>query len=117
MSSHEYDGLFKILILGESGVGKTSLLLRYTDNSFTANHLTTIGIDFKIKKINIENRIIKLQIWDTAAQAFRTISKTYYKGANGIILTYDITDKNSFLNIPNWIKQIEANAPKNVKKY
>ena len=117
MSSHKYDGLFKILILGESDVGKTCLLLRYTDNSLKANHLTTIGIDFKIKTINIENRIIKLQIWDTVGQErFRTFSRTYYKLANGIILTYDITDKNSFLKIPNWIKQIEANAPKNVKK-
>ena len=117
MASHKYDYLFKLLIIGESGVGKTCLLLRFTDDSFTANHLTTIGIDFKIKIINLENKLIKLQIWDTAGQErFRTITKTYYKGAHGIILTYDVTDQNSFKNIRNWIKQIEANAQTSVKK-
>ena len=117
MANHKYDYLFKLLIIGESGVGKTCLLLRFTDDSFTANHLTTIGIDFKIKIINLENKLIKLQIWDTAGQErFRTITKTYYKGAHGIILTYDVTDANSFKNIRNWIKQIEANAQTNVCK-
>ena len=117
MESHKYDHLFKLLIIGESGVGKTCLLLRFTDDSFTANHLTTIGIDFKIKIINLENKLIKLQIWDTAGQErFRTITKTYYKGAHGIILTYDVTDINSFKNIRNWIKQIEQNAQNTVCK-
>ena len=117
MAQHKYDYLFKLLIIGESGVGKTCLLLRFTDDSFTANHLTTIGIDFKIKIINLEGKLIKLQIWDTAGQErFRTITKTYYKGAHGIILTYDVTDQNSFKNIRNWIKQIEANAQTNVCK-
>ncbi len=117
MSKPKYDYLFKLLIIGESGVGKTCLLLRFTEDSFTANHLTTIGIDFKIKIINLENKLIKLQIWDTAGQErFRTITKTYYKGAHGIILTYDVTDQNSFKNIRNWIKQIEANAQSNVCK-
>ena len=118
MASHKYDYLFKLLIIGESGVGKTCLLLRYTDDSFTANHLTTIGIDFKIKIVPLpNNKLVKLQIWDTAGQErFRTITKTYYKGAHGIILTYDVTDQNSFKNIRNWIKQIEANAQTNVCK-
>ena len=76
-----------------------------------------IGIDFKIKIINLEGKLIKLQIWDTAGQErFRTITKTYYKGAHGIILTYDVTDQNSFKNIRNWIKQIEANAQSGVCK-
>ena len=115
--THKYDHLFKLLIIGESGVGKTCLLLRFTDDSFTANHLTTIGIDFKIKIINLEEKQIKLQIWDTAGQErFRTITKTYYKGAHGIILTYDVTDENSFKNIRNWVKQIEQNAQNNVCK-
>ena len=115
--SKKYDFLFKLLIIGESGVGKTCILLRFTDDSFTANHLTTIGIDFKIKIIELEGKVIKLQIWDTAGQErFRTITKTYYKGAHGIILTYDVTDQNSFKNIRNWIKQIEANAQTNVCK-
>ena len=117
MANHKYDCLFKLLIIGESGVGKTCLLLRFTDDSFTANHLTTIGIDFKIKIITLEGKLIKLQIWDTAGQErFRTITKTYYKGAHGIILTYDVTDAQSFKNIRNWIKQIEANAQTGVCK-
>jgi small GTP-binding protein len=117
MTNHKYDHLFKLLIIGESGVGKTCLLLRFTDDSFTANHLTTIGIDFKIKIINLEEKQIKLQIWDTAGQErFRTITKTYYKGAHGIILTYDVTDENSFKNIRNWVRQIEQNAQSNVCK-
>ncbi len=79
--------------------------------------LLYIGIDFKIKIINLENKLIKLQIWDTAGQErFRTITKTYYKGAHGIILTYDVTDLNSFKNIRNWMKQIEQNAQNNVCK-
>ena len=91
--------------------------MRFTDDSFTANHLTTIGIDFKIKIVKLKEKLIKLQIWDTAGQErFRTITKTYYKGAHGIILTYDVTDQNSFKNIRNWIKQIEANAQTNVCK-
>ena len=116
-SNHKIDYLFKLLILGESGVGKTCLLLRYVDDSFTANQLTTIGIDFKIKIIKLKNKLIKLQIWDTAGQErFRNIGKMFYKGAHGIILTYDVTDENSFKNIRNWIKQIEENAPTNVCK-
>ena len=116
-SNHKIDYLFKLLILGESGVGKTCLLLRYVDDSFTANYLTTIGIDFKIKIIKLKNKLIKLQIWDTAGQErFRNIGKMFYKGAHGIILTYDVTDENSFKNIRNWIKQIEENAPTNVCK-
>ena len=117
MSSQKYNHLFKLLIIGESGVGKTCLLLRFTDDSFISNHLTTIGIDFKIKIINLDNKLIKLQIWDTTGEErFRTITKTYYKGAHGIILTYDITDINSFKNIRNWIKQIEQNAQNSVCK-
>ena len=116
-SNHKYDHLFKLLILGESGVGKTCLLLRYADDSFTGNYLSTISIDFKIKIIQLKNKLIKLQIWDTAGQErFRNIGKIFYKSAHDIILTYDVTDKNSFKNIPNWIKQIEANAPTNKSK-
>ena len=113
MASHKYDHLFKLLIIGESGVGKTCLLLRFTDDSFTANHLTTIGIDFKIKIINLQNKLIKLQIWER----FRNITKTNYKGAHGIILTNDITGQNSFKNIRNWIKLIEANPKLMYAKY
>ena len=115
MANHKYDYLFKLLIIGESGVGKTCLLLRFTDDSFTANHLTTIGIDFKIKIINLEGKLIKLQIWDTAGQErFRTITKTYYKGAHGIILIYDVTSRKTFENVKNWVAQIREEVSEKV---
>ena len=93
--------LFKLLLLGESCTGaKTSLMLRYTDNIFNANHLTTIGIDFKIKMVQTDFGEIKLQIWDAAGQErFRTISSTYVKGSHCIILGYDVTDRHSFEQI------------------
>ena len=113
----KFDHLFKILIIGESGVGKTCFLLRYAENSFVANHLLTIGIDFKIKMIEIEGKIIKLQIWDTAGQdRFRTITKTYYKGSHGVILVYDVCDEKSFGNMKNWVNQIEQNARSSICK-
>ncbi|CAG9316976.1 unnamed protein product [Blepharisma stoltei] len=116
-SSTQYDYLIKLLIIGDSGVGKTCFLLRFSDDNFTASHLTTIGIDFKLKTIDIEGKTIKLQIWDTAGQErFRTITQTYYKGAMGIILAYDCTDEKSFNNIRNWVQQIKMHANENVAK-
>ena len=117
MATQKFDYLFKLLIIGEATVGKTCLLLRYADDSFTQNHITTIGIDFKTKFITINNSVIKLQIWDTAGQErFRTITKSYYKDANGIILTYDISNSDSLKNIQNWMKLIEQNAEDGVCK-
>ena len=114
---NKFDHLFKILIIGESRVGKTCFLLRYAENSFVANHLLTIGIDFKIKVIEIEGKSIKLQIWDTAGQdRFRTITKTYYKGSHGVILVYDVCDERSFGNVKNWVNQIEQNAKSSICK-
>lgn len=91
------------------------MLLRYSDDSFTSSFITTIGIDFKIKSIVIDDSKVKLQIWDTAGQErFRTITTAYYRGAMGILLVYDVTDEASFKNIGNWMKQIEQNAADNV---
>ena len=113
--SHKYDYLFKILVIGDTIAGKTPFLLRYTDDSFTANHLTTIGIDFKIKIIDRDGKRIKLQIWDTANQLhFIKITETYYKGAHAIILMYSITKRESFENIPQYMKNIEENGKNNV---
>ena len=113
----KFDHLFKILIIGESGVGKTCFLLRYAENSFVANHLLTIGIDFKIKMLELDGKLIKLQIWDTAGQdRFRTIRKTYYKGSQGVILVYDVCDEKSFGNVKNWVNQIEQNAKSTICK-
>lgn len=106
-SNAEFDVTFKILTIGESGVGKTCLLLRYTDNKFVKHHLTTIGIDFKSKIINHWDKSIKLKIWDTAGQErFRNITQQYYKGADGIVLVYDVTDRASFEKVSDWMKQI-----------
>ncbi|KAF3655880.1 Ras-related protein RAB1BV [Capsicum annuum] len=99
------------------GVGKSCLLLRFSDGSFTTNFITTIGIDFKIRTIELEGKRIKLQIWDTAGQErFRTITTAYYRGAMGILLVYDVTDESSFNNIKNWIRNIEQHASDNVNK-
>ncbi|CAN6815866.1 unnamed protein product [Brassica oleracea] len=113
----DYDYLIKLLLIGDSGVGKSCLLLRFSDGSFTTSFITTIGIDFKIRTIELDGKRIKLQIWDTAGQErFRTITTAYYRGAMGILLVYDVTDESSFNNIRNWIRNIEQHASDNVNK-
>uniref|UniRef100_A0A2P2K7B1 RAB GTPase-like protein A5B n=1 Tax=Rhizophora mucronata TaxID=61149 RepID=A0A2P2K7B1_RHIMU len=105
------------VILMRLGVGKSCLLLRFSDGSFTTSFITTIGIDFKIRTIELDGKRIKLQIWDTAGQErFRTITTAYYRGAMGILLVYDVTDESSFNNIRNWIRNIEQHASDNVNK-
>jgi Ras-related protein Rab-8A len=100
-----------------SGVGKSCLLLRFSDDTFTTSFITTIGIDFKIRTVELDGKRIKLQIWDTAGQErFRTITTAYYRGAMGILLVYDVTDESSFNNIRNWMKNIEQHASDNVNK-
>jgi Ras-related protein Rab-8A len=94
-----------------------TILLRFSDDSFTPSFITTIGIDFKIRTIELDGRRIKLQIWDTAGQErFRTITTAYYRGAMGILLVYDVTDDKSFGNIRNWIRNIEQHATESVNK-
>jgi small GTP-binding protein len=106
MSEIEYH--LKILIIGESRVGKTCLLLRFTDDIFTEHHVSTIGIDFKTKIMTLNNKNIKMQLWDTAGQErFKTLTKNFYKSADGIVLVYDITDESSFKNVRTWMKQID----------
>ena len=101
--------LYKVLLLGDWSVGKTCLLMRYMDNTFTEMHLSTIGIDSKIKIVNLKEGLdARIQIWDTAGQErYKTIAKSYIKGANGILLVYDVTKRNSFEGIKNWVKQIK----------
>lgn len=112
-----YDYLFKLLLIGDSGVGKTCVLFRFSDDAFNSTFISTIGIDFKIRTIELDGKKIKLQIWDTAGQErFRTITTAYYRGAMGILLVYDITNEKSFDNIKNWIRNIEAHASEDVEK-
>ena len=113
----EYDYLFKLLLIGDSGVGKSCLLLRFADNSYTDTYISTIGVDFKIRTIDMSGKTIKLQIWDTAGQErFRTITSSYYRGAHGIIIVYDITDRQTFQNVQLWTQEIERYACEHVNK-
>lgn len=111
----EYDYLFKILLLGNPGVGKSSLLARFADNEFLESYRTTVGVDFKIRTVEIDDKVVKLQLWDTAGQErFKTVTNTYFRGAHGVILVYDVTDGKSFSQINDyWLKEVENNAPPN----
>ena len=105
------DQNYLFLTIGESGVGKTCILRRFVENKFLKNHLATIGIDFKTKTLNINNQEIKLKIWDTAGQErFRNITTQYYKGADGIVLVYDVTEESSYDKIRDWMEQILYNT-------
>ena len=98
----------KLLIIGDSNVGKTSMLLNYTDNYFPESHLATIGVEFKVKELYTDKYKIILQIWDTAGQErFRSITKSFFRNTNGIIFVYDITSRKSFKNVKDWIKDSE----------
>jgi Ras-related protein Rab-1A len=111
------DYLFKLLLIGDSGVGKSCLLLRFADDTYTESYISTIGVDFKIRTIELESKTIKLQIWDTAGQErFRTITSSYYRGAHGIIVVYDVTDRDSFQNVKQWLHEIDRYACENVNK-
>lgn len=113
----EYDYLFKLLLIGDSGVGKSCLLLRFADDTYTESYISTIGVDFKIRTIDLDGKTIKLQIWDTAGQErFRTITSSYYRGAHGIIVVYDCTDQDTFNNVKQWLEEIERYACDNVNK-
>ncbi len=94
---YDFDALYKIVLIGESNTGKTSMLVRFADNIFHENYLCTIGVDFKIKTLKVDNKIIKMQIWDTAGQErFRSISHAYYRNSHGCIAVYDISSRSSF---------------------
>jgi len=109
--------LIKLLLIGDSGVGKSCLLPRFSEDSFAPSFITTIGIDYKIRTIELDGKKIKLQIWDTAGQErFRTITTAYYRSAMGVLLVYDVTDDKSFANIKNWIRNIEQHASENINK-
>merc|ERR1712080_30111 len=116
-TSKAYDHLFKLLLIGDSGVGKTCLVFRFCENAFNTSFISTIGIDFKLKTINLRGKRIKLQIWDTAGQErFRAITASFYRGAMGILLVYDITNSRSFENITNWLRKIDEYASEGVER-
>ncbi|XP_071163209.1 ras-related protein ORAB-1-like [Mytilus edulis] len=119
MANPEYDFLFKMVLVGDDGVGKSCLMSSFAEGKqymHTANYMPTIGVDFKIRTINVEGRVIKLQLWDTAgAERFRSITTSYYRGANGVVIIYDITNQKSFDNVPKWVKEVESYANPNSK--
>jgi len=108
----------KILIIGDSGVGKSSLLLRFVDDKFDPDQTATIGVDFKVKAITIDDNTVKLAIWDTAGQErFRTLTPSFYRGAQGVIFVYDCTRRESFNHLSTWLEEVETYATKsNISK-
>ena len=110
------EDIFKILLVGDMSAGKTSLMLRFTDATFNHKQPSTVGIDYKCKRLFIDEENFKVQVWDTAGQErFRTLTNAYYRGANGIIIAYDITSQVSFDHCTVWIESVRQNAPVNAK--
>ncbi|KAJ6641120.1 Ras-related protein Rab-8A [Pseudolycoriella hygida] len=113
----DFAATYKVLVLGDSNVGKTCIVHRYCDERYYDTYISTIGIDFKQKLINLDGVPIKLQIWDTAGQErFRTLTTAYYRGAMGILLMYDVTSLESFNNLSYWLRNIQENAAPDVVK-
>ena len=115
MEKESYDLLFKLILIGDSCVGKSNILLKYLKNEFDPNSRATVGVEFGTKNIFLNNKKIKIQIWDTAGEErYRSITSAYYKGAKGALIVYDITKKSSFNNIDKWISDLKLNGDKNI---
>jgi Ras-related protein Rab-1A len=120
-AKRDYDYLLKFVIIGDSGVGKSCVLLRFGNDCFTESFISTIGVDFIFRNINVvhpisnKENIVKLQVWDTAGQdRFRSITSAYYRGADGLLIVYDITDRQSFINVKEWITEAKKYADENM---
>ncbi|XP_033734143.1 ras-related protein Rab-13-like [Pecten maximus] len=114
--SKRYDLLQRLLLVGETGVGKTCLLCRYANNEFMDTHITTIGVDFKLRRVEVDDKVVKAQIWDTAGQErFESITKQFYRRAQGILLVYDITSRQSYEAVPKWLSYIHQFANEDVQ--
>ena len=111
----EYDYLFKVVLIGDSGVGKSNLLSRFTKNEFNLESKTTIGVEFATKSIEVGSKIIKAQIWDTAGQErYRAITSAYYRGAVAALLVYDITKLHTFQSVEKWLQELKDYADDNI---
>merc|ERR1719164_226587 len=111
----DYDYLFKVVLIGDSGVGKSNLLSRFTRNEFCLESKSTIGVEFATRSLPIDGKTIKAQIWDTAGQEwYRAITSAYYRGAVGALLVYDITKKGSFEDVERWLSELRDHAEENI---
>ncbi|XP_006653946.1 ras-related protein RABA2a-like [Oryza brachyantha] len=115
-AEEEYDYLFKVVLIGDSGVGKSNLLSRFTRNEFCLESKSTIGVEFATRTLHVEGKIIKAQIWDTAGQErYRAITSAYYRGALGAVLVYDVSKPTTFDNISRWLKELRDHADANIR--
>ncbi|KAJ2766717.1 Rab GTPase ypt31 [Coemansia nantahalensis] len=113
--SDEYDYLFKIVLIGDSGVGKSNLLSRFTRNEFNLESKSTIGVEFATRSIQVDSKTIKAQIWDTAGQErYRAITSAYYRGAVGALLVYDIAKHPTYENVTRWLTELRDHADSNI---
>jgi Ras-related protein Rab-11A len=114
-SDEEYDMIFKIVIIGDSSVGKSNIMSRYLKNEFSLDSKATVGVEFGAKKLELEEYSIKAQIWDTAGQErYKSIANVYYKGAKGAFVVYDITRMESFVNVDKWINELQNNGGRDI---
>lgn len=112
---YDYEFLFKIVLIGDSSVGKTNLLSRFSRNEFNPDSKATIGVEFATRTLDIDNKKIKTQIWDTAGQErYRAVTAAYYRGAAGAIVVYDITNSDSYESVSRWLKELKENADSNL---
>ena len=110
------DAVYKGVMIGDSGVGKTALLMRFCERVFEDNYVSTIGVDVKKRVLSVDGHKVKLQLWDTAGQErFRTITQSYYRGADGIVIVFDLTDVESFTNVKHWVEDINRSNNTSVK--
>ena len=115
MEKDNYDFLFKMILIGDSSVGKSNILLKYLKNEFDQSSKATVGVEFGTKTVEMNDKKIKIQIWDTAGQErYRSITSAYYKGAKGAFIVYDITRRNTFDNIDKWISDLKTNGDNNI---
>lgn len=116
-TGNEYQHLYKILLIGDAGVGKSCLLRQFADSKYDDCLTSTIGVDFKIKTIQLNGKNIKLQIWDSAGQErYRTLASAYYRGAHGVGIVFDVTNEESFQNVPFWLGEVEKNQCVDVRR-
>lgn len=114
-SDEDYDYLFKVVLIGDSGVGKSNLLSRFTRNEFSLESKSTIGVEFATRSIRVDEKVVKAQIWDTAGQErYRAITSAYYRGAVGALLVYDVTRHMTFENVERWLKELRDHTDSNI---